>query len=264
MKTTIWIIAVALALIIAIAVKLIFFPTVKDVYFQMTQTSLKRVPAGIVVIRPTHFATSANRKGVIYAQTRGAQGSGDGVMRIMGRNVSLSAIIAAAWSEPKARIQLPLGAPTNNFDFLVTVAKDPQEHLKAAIRSKFGYTAQKESQDTDVLALKIENPNLPGLTVSGPDEKQDGGVTNGRLYLTHMSLKILLQPFEQMLGTPVVDETGLTNSYNFSLEWNPHVQASFRKASTARPALDKILTAWGLGLESDTAPVEMLVVKKAE
>lgn len=256
MKTTIWITAVALALIVAVGVKLLFFPALKDTYFVMTQRSLLKVPAGIVVIRPTHYPTSVNRKGAMSA-------SNNGTPRLMGRDVPLSDIIAMAWSEPKGRVLMPPGAPTNNYDFLVTVAKEPQKHLQEAIRSQFGYTAQKESHDTDVLALKIENPNLPGLTVSGPDEKQNGDVKNGRLYLTHMAFKEITRPFEQMLGIPVVDQTGLTNSYNFSLEWNSRVMASFRSPKTARATVDKMLTEWGLGLEPDTAPVDMLVVKKA-
>lgn len=264
MKTTIWIVAIVLAVIVAVGVDLIFFPIARDSYFQMTQTSLQKVPAGMVVLRPTHFPTSTYHKGVVQAADKNARGSDKGVMRIMGRNVSLRQVFAVAYSEPIALVLLPPGAPTNNFDFLITVAKEPRKRLQAAIRSKLGYTAQMETQDADVLALKVENPNLPGLTVSSPDEKEDGSVKDGRMYITHMSLKELTKPFEQILGTPVVDETGLTNFYDFSLEWKPKVIASFRSAATARVTLDKMLTEWGLGLENDTAPVEMLVVKKAE
>lgn len=110
MKTTIWIIAIALALIVAVGVKLLFFPALKDTYFVMTQKSLLKVPAGIVVIRPTHFPTSVNRKGAISA-------SDNGTPRLMGRDVPLSDIIAMAWSEPKGRVLLPPRRAHQQFRF---------------------------------------------------------------------------------------------------------------------------------------------------
>jgi uncharacterized protein (TIGR03435 family) len=60
-----------------------------------------------------------------------------------------------------------------------------------------------------------------------------------------------------------VDKTSLTNYYDFSLAWNMQFMMKLENDSTARPAIDKILGDWGLGLETDTAPMEMLVVKKA-
>jgi uncharacterized protein (TIGR03435 family) len=240
----------------AVVVKLIFFPTVKDAWFTMSQPSLRRVPLGLVIIRPTHFPHSTVRKGVMYAPS-------EKDFRVMGRDVPLRDIIAAAYGETPGRVLMPPGAPTNNFDFIVTlVAKDPLGRLKKAIHSKFGYTAEKQTLDTEVLALKVEDPSLPGLTVSPSDEKQNGKVKNGKLYLTHMKLTILTGGFEQILKTPVVDETGLTNFYDFSVTWNPRFLSSLRNEVTARPTLDKMLAGWGLDLEPDTAPVEMLVVKK--
>jgi hypothetical protein len=59
-----------------------------------------------------------------------------------------------------------------------------------------------------------------------------------------------------------VDETSLTNYYDFSLTWNMQFLMRLRDASTARPAVDKLLGGWGLGLEADSVSMEMLVVKK--
>lgn len=78
-----------------------------------------------------------------------------------------------------------------------------------------------------------------------------------------MRLKELTGGFEQVLRTPVVDETGLSNYYDFSLAWNTQFLMRLRDESTARPAVDKLLGGWGLGLEPDTASLEELVVKKA-
>ena len=66
--------------------------------------------------------------------------------------------------------------------------------------------------------------------------------------------------FEQFLKTPVVDETGLTNYYDFSLAWN----RGMRPDQFTRDDIDKIIGEWGLDLEPDTESIEMLVVKKVD
>lgn len=248
-------VAVLLALVLfAVAVKLFFFPSAKDVWFDMGQGSLQQVPAGLVIIRPTHFSQSVYRRGVTDASDRQNR-------RVMGRDVSLRDIIAVAYGETPARVVLPPDAPTNNFDFIVT-AIDSRQRLMKAIHSRFGYTAQNETRDTDVLALKIENAGLPGLAVSSPGEKRKGFYKHGNFYLMHFQLKELLRDFEQTLDTPIVDETGLTNYYDFSFPWDIQTIGQLNNETTARPVLDKILATWGLGFEPETASLEMLVVKK--
>jgi uncharacterized protein (TIGR03435 family) len=260
MTRTIILIVVVLALLaMAMAIKLVYYPSVKDAYFAMNQPSLQQAPAGLVVIRPTHFSLSIFRKGVIDVPAPGKRRTAS---RIMGRDVSLRDIIAVAWQVDTARVMMPPGAPTNNFDFIVTV-DEPRKRLQKVVRNKFGYTADKENHETEVLALKVEKPALPGLTVSVAGEKEDANLKNGRLYITHMQLKELTRGFEQILKAPVVDKTGLTNYYDFSLAWNTQFLRRLSDESTARPAVDKLLDDWGLGLEPETAALEMLVVKKA-
>lgn len=256
-KTIVVGIALFLVLALGVAIKLIYFPPVKDAYFALDQRNLERAPGGLDVIRPTHFSLSVFRRGVIWTPDRR---TGNGAPRIMGRNVSLRDIVAVAWQEPADRVQMPTGAPTNNFDFIVTVSQ-PRKQLQKAIHRQFGYTVDKESVETDVLALKVADPSLPGLTVSAADEKENTDFKKGRLYLTHMRLNELTRGFEQVLKTPVVDKTGLTNYYDFSIPWTGQFMKQLRDQSTARPAVDKLVADWGLGFEPDTASMEMLVVK---
>lgn len=256
-KTMVVSIAVVLVLALGLAIKLIYFPTVHDAYFTLDTRNLANVPSGLDVIRPTHFSLSVFRKGIIW--TAGSKNQ-KGAARVMGRNVPLRNIIAVAWQEDAARVKMPADAPTNNFDFIVT-ASQPRKRLQEALRSKLGYTAGKESVETDVLALKVADPSLPGLTVSAADEKENVDEKNGTLFVTHLGLNDLTGGFEQFLKTPVVNKTGLTNYYDFSVPLRTLKQLS--DESTARPAADKLLANWGLALEPDAASVEMLVVKKA-
>jgi uncharacterized protein (TIGR03435 family) len=232
----------------AVTVKTIWFPSAKDAWFQLGQQKLRQVPAGKVVVRPTHFSSSS-QSGTTFVNRR-----------MVGRNVTFKELIAVAYGENSGRVALPSGAPKNNFDFLVTALSNQQGLLREAVQKKTGYTAQKEMRDTDVLALKIEDQTLPGLKISDADEKQNTNFKNGRLYFTHTKLAEISGGLEGVLKMPVVDKTGLTGFYDFSLAW----RAGMNPNNLSRDDLDKILAEWGLGFEPDTASIEMLVVEKAK
>jgi uncharacterized protein (TIGR03435 family) len=260
MKTKVLVGALVLALIAAaVVLKLAFFPSIKDAYFATDTRSLQQVPAGLVVVRPTHF-TYLRRNGIFYASSPHDGGKGS---RMMGRNVGLRDVMAAAYGQNPSRVVLPPAAPKGNFDFLVTVAGDQRPRLQAVIRRKLDYVAQMETRDTDVLALKIVSANLPGLTVSGASEKEKITFNDVKLRFTHMRLTVMADVLEQLLKTPVVDKTGLTNYYDYTVAWDSQTQRQLENDMTARATVNKILNGLGLGLEPDTASLEMLVVKKA-
>jgi len=241
-----------------VTVKLVFFHSIKDAYFALDRQKLQQVRAGLVVVRPTHFS-KAQPSGIIYA----SNGNGNG-LRMMGRNVPLRSLIATAYSRNPARVVVPSDIPQASFDFLVTTTGDPRQHLQTVVRKKLGYVAQKETRDTDVLALKIADANLPGLTVSGADEKENVDFKDFQLHITHMPLADLAQGLEQFVKMPVVDKTGLTNFYDFLVAWDFKTQRQLRDDATSRAAADKIIQSLGLELQSDTASLEMLIVKKAD
>jgi uncharacterized protein (TIGR03435 family) len=252
-------VVVLLLVAIAVVVKLIFFPSVKDAYFMINNRRLQRVPAGLVIVRPTHFPSSPQKSsppGIMETSVKGAQW-------MVGRNVTFQQLMAIAFSYNPGRIALPFDPPKGNFDFLVTVSKDPQAQLQSAIRRKLGYTADVETQDTAVLALKVEDPDSPGLKISAPDERENTDLRNGKLYFTHQRLTVVTDGLEQMIKTPVLDKTGLTNYYDFSLVWNQQIQQQISNGAMDQATGQKILANWGLALQPDTASIEMLVVKKA-
>lgn len=241
---------VALAVLVGtgLVVKIIYFPSVKEIWFQSTQRQLKAVPEGVIVVRPTCFAHSPENS-LTYAEVNRN-------IRISGRNVTFQVLMATAYAYNAAHVSLPADAPKGNFDFIIT---GPQERLRTVVLKKTGYSASEETQDTDVLALKVADPYSPGLKASAADEKQNAKVVKDRLYLTHMKLSDIAPGLEQVLKTPVVDETGLSNYYDFSLAWSRNM----RPDMLTREQLDKIVGEWGLRFEPDTESVKMLVVKKA-
>lgn len=217
------------------------------------------MPAGLVVVRPTHFPSSHLKTTVLRKVQRHKKNG----LWMMGRNVSLGELIAAAYDQDLSRIVIPEGMAETNFDFLVTVMDSPRKQLQLAIRKKLGFTAETEVQDSKVLALKVKNSDLPGLSISKADEKEGVNIRNGKLYYTNVRMGDMTNDVEQIVKMPVVDETGLTNFYDCSTDWNPQISQQLYRAGTARAQMDKILAGWGLALEPDTVQLEVLVVKRS-
>jgi uncharacterized protein (TIGR03435 family) len=173
----------------------------------------------------------------------------------------LRVAIAVAYNVNRATVVLPTNASVNHFDFLVTTADDPPARLQAAIRHKLGLVAQKETLDTPVLAIKIMDPYLRNLTVSDPTEDPDVTWRKGELHFTHLQINDLTDTFERAIDMPLVDETGLTNFYDFSVLWGAGMYNRYMFEATSRATIEKMFNNIGLTLQTDNAPVEVLVVK---
>jgi uncharacterized protein (TIGR03435 family) len=253
-KTAIVFTLLFLLIAAGVAVKLIYFPSVKNAWFQFNAQNLREIPHGLVIVRETHFPLSLH-KGVMQIMVKEER-------HALGRNVTLQQLMATAYDHNPGRVAVPPEAPTNNYDFLVTVAGKPEEALQSAIRKKFGYVAHEGMAETAVLALKAADEHPSGLTVSADDEKQNIMFGNRKIDFKHTSLKKLAIYLEWMLSTPVVDQSGLTNFYDFSLNWNEQTLRLAQKGMMPRAAADKLVAAWGLSLQPETSSIPMLVVEK--
>jgi uncharacterized protein (TIGR03435 family) len=238
--------AVVICAVILMLMALVLFlekkssASVKDIYFVLDP----RTPPNLVVIRPPHFVMP-DARGNYW---RDFTNDGKVTTYMSGRSVTLKEMIAAAYGYDEPRIVCPPDAPSNQFDYLVTVPDKEKEQLQAAIKSQLGYIAHEEKRDTDVLALKVESPDLPGLQIS------TSTVRNYRAgKLTHFKIGVVIWSLQNRLQEPVVDETGLTNFYDFN--WNFGVRD--------KPTIDKHLASLGLGLEPKTKSLNVLVVEKA-
>jgi uncharacterized protein (TIGR03435 family) len=260
MKTKILILGLVLTAATVAVIKVFFFPSIKDAYFAMDVRSLRKVPAGLILVRPTHFAF-LKEKGIL--RVRPSNGTGN-VVWAMGRNVPLNDVMAVGYKWDEKRVILPPNAPIGRFDFLMTGTSNQYTRFQTVVRRQLGYVAQKESRDAEVLALKIANPALPALTISRPDEPERITFRNEKLNFTHLPASVLISVFARFLDKPMIDKTGLTNSYDFTIDWNSKADQSFQQGTLTREKLEQVVGTLGFKLEPDTAPLEVLVVKKAD
>jgi len=228
--------------------------TVKDADFEPDKDKLRALPANIEVVQPTHFPQAT-------AKIRHVHDEGDALARTVGRNVTFRDLMAEAYDCNPGCVVLPADAPKGGFDFLITTAPKTRKHLRLAIETQLGYTASSETRDTAVLTLRVKDAALPGLTVSTTGE-EDVNYREGKLHFQHQPISVMFKGLEDGLALPVVDQTGLTNCYAFSVVWSDKAMQAMRGGQFNLDGVQKAMNSLGLELKSDTARVEMFTVKK--
>ncbi len=167
--------------------------------------------------------------------------------------------------------------------------------LQALLANRFQLVVHRETKELPGYALVIAKNGSklhdakPGDTypngIKGPDGQPGTGLmimggNGGPVTGQGISIENLARLLSQQLGRTVLDETGLTGNYDFTLQWTPDDRAGPMSAATQgggsrsddAPPPDSsgpsIFTAiqeqLGLKLESRKIPVEMLVIDHVE
>jgi uncharacterized protein (TIGR03435 family) len=209
----------------------------------------------------------------------------DGGRGAMGIAQPLKDIIQIAYQKNGLRTVVVADLPTNKYDFLAKLVPPQEPHknlpideswtigLQKEITRKFGIKGRLEKRNADVLVLKPGIAGVHGFKVSHemPNgeamkpifEPSQNGLRVGYSY-HEQPVSTLTSYFENDLQMPIVDETGLTNDYDFSLSW---IQSP-DKHDLELPGLDELnpilLNQLGLELIPTNMPIEMLVVEKVK
>src|SRR5262249_41335447 len=119
---------------------------------------------------------------------------------------------------------LPPDSPRGEYDYLITDSTNPIAALREEIKKQLGLVIHAEPMTTNVLALRVSKSGVHGLrlnsstggdsiVINGDNSKQQG-----------FSMSSWAQALgSYFLNTLVVDETRLTNNYDFTLKWNGNI-----------------------------------------
>lgn len=175
---------------------------------------------------------------------------------------------------------------------------ETQRMLQALLADRFKLTVHRETKELPVYALVVAKGGAKlheakaGDTypkgIKGPDGKSRAGMMfmgGGELTAQGLPLEPLVRELSLQLGRTVIDKTGLTGNYDYSLKWTSDVTVGAfgerlppRAAEGSQPGTGgtsepessgpSIFTALqeqlGLKLESQKGPVEILVIDHAE
>jgi uncharacterized protein (TIGR03435 family) len=142
--------------------------------------------------------------------------------------------------------------------------KEFRQMMQALLTERFHLTFHRESRESPVYVL-VADKNGPKLHESGPEAK---GILRmagrGKITGSGSTISQLVNWFSNANGVdrPIVDQTGFTGKYDFTLEWtNLTTTASDDTAPTIFTALREQL---GLKLDPRRAPLEFIVIDRAE
>jgi uncharacterized protein (TIGR03435 family) len=148
--------------------------------------------------------------------------------------------------------------PEGYFDFIANLPDNALPGLQAEIKKQWGLVAQRESFQTNAMVLTVDHADAPGLKPAGPARPQANQA--GVIHFPNVPMAVIASRLETWLQVPVVDQTGLSGSYDIQLPMMP-------AGTLEHPALENLRTLLrdqlGLNLIATNTAVEMLVVKKA-
>jgi len=210
------------------------------------------------------------------------------VNRFYAKGFTLNALVAAAYSlSPRA---ISGGAPwadSDRYDILASTPGDVQPNLdeqmamlRKLLTERFQLTFHRESRELPVFAITLAKAGsklkpsvappatLPELiNVIYPEEKGGVHVMLPARNATIVQFAAMMQ--RTVLDRPVVDQTGLSGTYDFDLEWTPD-ENQFggslpQSPESTKPSLFIAMQEQlGLRLEATRGPVRALVIDRVE
>jgi len=143
--------------------------------------------------------------------------------------------------------------------------------LQKILVDRFNLKSHFETKELTVYALVVAKGGSKMTEIqpaSGPNGIKDGGsrhLGRGSIQSMGQPLKPLVNALTQQLGQPIVDRTGLTGYYNFTLTWTPEGLAPTANENSNAPSIFTALQEQlGLKLERVKAPMQILVIDHIE
>lgn len=157
--------------------------------------------------------------------------------------------------------------------------KAMQERLRSLLAERFQLVTRKETKEMPAYVLTVAKGGhklkpAPD-NVTGPHGMR---MQRGRVEATSSTLEMVTRAISNELGRPVLDQTGLTGKFDFTLEWTPEMGgggllgggdgpggAPPASTDSSGPSIFTALQEQlGLKLESRKAPVEIVVIERVE
>jgi uncharacterized protein (TIGR03435 family) len=168
-------------------------------------------------------------------------------------------ILSLSFNINRARIVTSSALPQGRFDLAIKMPNTDNEKLKnwlqQAVESAFGVTARRETREMDAFVLKAGQltEHLVPTGSTGTSSMSSGG---GSLNCVNQSINSLAGSLEEMLNKPVLNETGLTNAYDFQLLWDETKSGPADPVELTRALHEQL----GLNLAPAKKTVELLLV----
>jgi uncharacterized protein (TIGR03435 family) len=230
---------------------------------------LSFIPATAQAPRPT-FEVATVKPAPPEADPKSGSWSAPGTGRFTATHVPLALLIQLAYGIDDSQIVSKLDwLETNLYDVAakpedgVALTRDElKPRLQYLLQQRFHLVAHSETRLSRGYALVIAEGGRPHLTPTKGDHFPGFriNVSPGQMRGVNWSMPQLAKYLTSAAGFPVVDQTGISGSYDIGFSYEPRIDAD-----SALPSLDVALKqATGLLLKPQKVPVEMLVIDSAD
>jgi uncharacterized protein (TIGR03435 family) len=132
--------------------------------------------------------------------------------------------------------------------------------VQSLVEERFKVTVHRETRQETIYELVVAKGGSK-LKAAGESESPGFGVEPGRVHSMAVPLEYLAGNLSQVLERSVVDKTGLSGKFDYTLTYAPDTATPGDDGPSLFTALEQQL---GLKLESTKGPVEFLVIDHAE
>jgi uncharacterized protein (TIGR03435 family) len=198
--------------------------------------------------------------------------------RLSVTNMSLKSLVMAFYKVKQYQVAGgPRWLDTDRFDIQAKLANQPAgtsprssdaaARLMSAAQSllaeRFQLEFHEESRQVSGYALVVAKTG-PKLRASEGDGSSNVKTGRGTLRAAGLSMERFASSLSTILDAPVVDSTGLTAGYDFTLEWRPDMAADVNEGLGQPSLYTALQERLGLKLESRKVPVRILIIDRAE
>jgi uncharacterized protein (TIGR03435 family) len=180
--------------------------------------------------------------------------------RMIGINESVTNLIRDTYQQMPPRMIFYEPAPAGKYDYIANLPQGSMEALRQKIKDQFGLVAHKQITNVDLWVIKVSDPEKLSSIMSQkerPHMENDYG--KGKLTMEDKTISDLAHALEGLLlNAPVLDQTELSEQYDFTLQWDVHNKS--KRTATIIEQLHQV----GLELVPTNMPIEMLVVEKVK
>jgi uncharacterized protein (TIGR03435 family) len=198
--------------------------------------------------------------------------------RYVATNISLRRLIAVAYAVTDHQIFGDIKwLDSDRFDISAKGSHNVELSelrlmLRALLAERFNLKVHSETRELPRFALTVVKPGVtgPGLTASpgacGPDSGacRTANMGKGRLRAQRAFISQLADRLSTQLGETVVDNTGLTGTWDMVMTWTPDSEPGAPADLTGPSLFTAIQEQLGLKLQSGKGPVPVVVIDSAD
>jgi uncharacterized protein (TIGR03435 family) len=189
------------------------------------------------------------------------------------RGLSLRDCVQTAWQLPETQVVAPAWLADIRVNILAkTLAPATEKQMYPMLQSllgeRFGLKAHTEQREMPAFALAVAKGG-PKFTASESAGAPRIMQAKGALIGEHVPMALLAGVLSKLFGRPVLDETGLTASYDFRMDLTPFLPPPDAEAGSSQQIMEGSMISGlqsqlGLKIESRKKSIDMLVVDHAE